>query len=99
MNIPKGWSLRGKRLRIGVPVTNQFRELISVVHDPQTNDIIVTGFCVDVFKEAVQSLDYEVHYDFIPFEDANGLMAGSYDDLILQVHHKICICRFHAAIH
>ncbi|MBA0791258.1 hypothetical protein Gohar_015850, partial [Gossypium harknessii] len=88
MNIPKGWSLRGKRLRIGVPVTNQFRELISVVHDPQTNDIIVTGFCVDVFKEAVQSLDYEVHYDFIPFEDANGRMAGSYDDLILQVYHK-----------
>ncbi|TYI20318.1 hypothetical protein ES332_A07G228800v1 [Gossypium tomentosum] len=88
MNIPKGWSLRGKRLRIGVPVTNQFRELISVVHDLQTNDINVTGFCVDVFKEAVQRLDYEVHYDFIPFEDANGLMAGSYDDLILQVHHK-----------
>ncbi|MBA0704782.1 hypothetical protein Golax_017019 [Gossypium laxum] len=88
MNIPKGWSLRGKRLRIGVPVTNQFRELISVVHDPQTKDIIVTGFCVDVFKEAVQSLDYEVHYDFIPFEDANGRMAGSYDDLILQVYHK-----------
>ncbi|KAG8489532.1 hypothetical protein CXB51_017536 [Gossypium anomalum] len=88
MNIPKGWSLRGKRLRIGVPVTNQFRELISVVHDPQTNDINVTGFCVDVFKEAVQRLDYEVHYDFIPFEDANGLMAGSYDDLILQVYHK-----------
>ncbi|KAG4193044.1 hypothetical protein ERO13_A07G195700v2 [Gossypium hirsutum] len=89
MNIPKGWSLRGKRLRIGVPVTNQFRELISVVHDLQTNDINVTGFCVDVFKEAVQRLDYEVHYDFIPFEDANGLMAGSYDDLILQNYDAV----------
>ncbi|KAH1129130.1 hypothetical protein J1N35_000508 [Gossypium stocksii] len=88
MNIPKGWSFSGKRLRIGVPVTNQFRELISVAHDPQTNDVSVTGFCVDVFKEAVQSLDYEVHYDFIPFEDANGRMVGSYDDLILQVYHK-----------
>ncbi|KAE8730556.1 hypothetical protein F3Y22_tig00002919pilonHSYRG00170 [Hibiscus syriacus] len=32
--------------------------------------------------------DYEVHYDFIPFEDANGQMAGSHKDLLLQVYHK-----------
>ncbi|KAG8489533.1 hypothetical protein CXB51_017550 [Gossypium anomalum] len=88
MNIPKGWSLHGKRLRIGVPADNGFREIISVTRDPRTNETTVTGYCVDVFKEAVQSLGYEVHYDFIPFEDANGRMAGTYDDLILQVYYK-----------
>ncbi|MBA0605620.1 hypothetical protein Godav_018173 [Gossypium davidsonii] len=88
MNIPKGWSLHGKRLRIGVPVNNGFREIISVTRDPRTNETTVTGYCVDVFKEAVQSLGYEVHYDFIPFEDANGQMAGTYNDLILQVYYK-----------
>ncbi|XP_040952816.1 glutamate receptor 2.7-like [Gossypium hirsutum] len=88
MNIPKGWSLHGKRLRIGVPANNGFREIISVTRDPRTNETTVTGYCVDVFKEAVQSLGYEVHYDFIPFEDANGQMAGTYNDLILQVYYK-----------
>ncbi|KAH1129128.1 hypothetical protein J1N35_000506 [Gossypium stocksii] len=88
MNIPKGWSVHGKRLRIGVPVNNGFRELISATRDPRTNETTVTGYCVDVFKEAIQSLGYEVHYDLIPFEDANGQMAGTYDDLILQVYYK-----------
>ncbi|TYI74786.1 hypothetical protein E1A91_D07G228300v1 [Gossypium mustelinum] len=88
MNIPKGWSLHGKRLRIGVPANNGFREIISVTRDPRTNETTVTGYCVYVFKEAVQSLGYEVHYDFIPFEDANGQMAGTYNDLILQVYYK-----------
>ncbi|TYI20319.1 hypothetical protein ES332_A07G228900v1 [Gossypium tomentosum] len=88
MNIPKGWSLHGKRLRIGVPANNGFREIISVTRDPRTNETTVTGYCVDVFKEAVQSLGYEVHYDFIPFEDASGKIAGPYDDLILQVYYK-----------
>ncbi|KAL1162827.1 hypothetical protein V6Z11_A07G229000 [Gossypium hirsutum] len=88
MNIPRGWSLHGKRLRIGVPANNGFREIISVTRDPRTNETTVTGYCVDVFKEAVQSLGYEVHYDFIPFEDASGKIAGTYDDLILQVYYK-----------
>ncbi|KAL4366524.1 hypothetical protein GQ457_05G004240 [Hibiscus cannabinus] len=88
MNVPKGWNLHGRRLRIGVPVNNGFRELITVIRDPQTYNTTVTGFCVDVFKEAIKTLDYEVHYEFIPFVDANGRMAGTYHDLILEVFHK-----------
>ncbi|KAK8569952.1 hypothetical protein V6N13_002660 [Hibiscus sabdariffa] len=88
MNVPKGWNLHDKRLRIGVPVNNGFRELISVIPDPQTNNTIVTGFCVDVFKEAIKSLDYEVHYEFFPFVDANGQMTGTYYNLILEVFHE-----------
>ncbi|KAK8569957.1 hypothetical protein V6N13_002665 [Hibiscus sabdariffa] len=88
MNIPKGWSLHGKRLRIGVPVNPGFSELISVIRDPQTNETTVDGFCVEVFKEAIKSLDYEVQYEFFPFVDANGQLAGTYDDLILEVFYK-----------
>ncbi|KAL4369209.1 hypothetical protein GQ457_05G004230 [Hibiscus cannabinus] len=88
MNVPKGWNLHGKRLRIGVPLTNGFRELIGVFLDPQTNETNVTGFCFDVFKEAIKSLDYELLYDFFPFVDANGQKAGTYDDLIREVYHK-----------
>ncbi|GMI98608.1 ARABIDOPSIS THALIANA GLUTAMATE RECEPTOR 1.3, glutamate receptor 1.3 [Hibiscus trionum] len=88
MNIPKGWNLHGKRLRIGVPVNPGFSELISVIRDPQTNEITVDGFCAEVFKEAIKSLDYEVHYEFFPFVDANGQLAGTYDDLILEVFHE-----------
>ncbi|KAK8664059.1 hypothetical protein V6N13_083862 [Hibiscus sabdariffa] len=87
-DIPKGLSLHRKRLRIGVPVKIGFSELISVIYDPQTNETTVTGFCAEVFKEAIKSLDYEVHYEFIPFADVNGRMAGTYDDLILEVYHK-----------
>ncbi|GMI98607.1 ARABIDOPSIS THALIANA GLUTAMATE RECEPTOR 1.3, glutamate receptor 1.3 [Hibiscus trionum] len=88
MNIPKGWNLHGKKLRIGVPVNPGFSELISVIRDPQTNETTVDGFCVEVFKEAIKSLDYEVHYEFFPFVDVNGQLAGTYDDLILEVFHE-----------
>ncbi|OMO65348.1 Ionotropic glutamate receptor [Corchorus capsularis] len=84
LNIPKGWSLQGKKLRIGVPVRNGFRELINVNVDPQTNETTVTGFCADVFKAAIETLDYQVNYEFIPIID----MAGLYNDLFYQIYLK-----------
>ncbi|OMP07971.1 Ionotropic glutamate receptor [Corchorus olitorius] len=88
LKIPKGWSLHGKKLRIGVPVSDGFRELINVTVDPQTNKTTITGFCADVFKAAIKTLDYEVNYDFIPFINAKGQMAGTYNDLLYQVYVK-----------
>ncbi|CAL5424798.1 unnamed protein product [Camellia sinensis] len=84
---PKGWLVRmsGKRLRIGVPLT-RFKELINVNHNPQTNATTVTGFCVDVFNAAIETLQYELPHEFFPFEDANGQMAGTYNDLLDQVY-------------
>ncbi|KAI7984632.1 Glutamate receptor 1.3 [Camellia lanceoleosa] len=84
---PKGWLVRmsGKRLRIGVPLT-RFKELINVNRNPQTNATTVTGFCVDVFNAAIEALQYELPHEFFPFEDANGQMAGTYNDLVDQVY-------------
>ncbi|CAB4299647.1 unnamed protein product [Prunus armeniaca] len=62
------------------------RELVGVHHDLQTNKTYVTGFCIDVFKAVIEALPYKVHYKFIPFEDANGNMAGTYNELVYQVH-------------
>ncbi|KAI5679871.1 hypothetical protein M9H77_01098 [Catharanthus roseus] len=85
--VPKGWfSLNsGKKLRIAV-VNSGFKELVNVHLHPQTNEPIVTGFCKDVFVAAIESLDYEVPYEFIPFVDENGVNFGSYADLIKQVY-------------
>ncbi|KAA8550526.1 hypothetical protein F0562_002210 [Nyssa sinensis] len=79
---PKGWVLpmSGKKLRIGVPLRQGSNEFINVDIHPQTNATIVTGSCIDVFKPAIDALEYEVSYEFIPFAN------GSYDELIYQVY-------------
>ncbi|CAN6562370.1 unnamed protein product [Malus baccata var. baccata] len=76
------------KLRIGVPVRVGFKELVRVEHDLQTNRTNVTGFSIDVFKIAISALPYKVHYEFFPFENENGVMAGTYNDLVYQVYLK-----------
>ncbi|KAL6125664.1 hypothetical protein ACLB2K_073719 [Fragaria x ananassa] len=80
--------LSGIKLRVGVPVKKGFKELVRVEHDEQTNRTHVTGFCIDVFETAIRGLPYKVHYEFIPFVNANGQSAGSYNDLVYNVYLK-----------
>ncbi|CAL8120258.1 unnamed protein product [Prunus armeniaca] len=70
----------------GLSVKLGFKELVGVHHDLQTYKTYVTSFCIDVFKAVIEALPYKVHYKFIPFEDANGNMAGTYNELVYQVH-------------
>ncbi|XP_039164451.1 glutamate receptor 2.7 [Eucalyptus grandis] len=85
--VPKGQRVMpktGKRMRIGVPFKKGFKELVGVELDPEKNATIVTGFCIDVFKAAIDLLPYEVKFDFIPFPDST---TGSYyEDLIYHVY-------------
>ncbi|KAF3434905.1 hypothetical protein FNV43_RR21992 [Rhamnella rubrinervis] len=86
---PKGRSMMGMngiKLRIGVPVKIGFNQLVRVDYDPlQSNATYnVTGFCVDVFKAAVELLPYQVEYQFIL--DTSGMTAETYDDLVYQVY-------------
>ncbi|KDO58533.1 hypothetical protein CISIN_1g044527mg [Citrus sinensis] len=84
------------KLRIGVPV-NGLKEFVNVVWDPQSinSTLTVEGFCIDVFKAAIDTLTFEVPYEFIPFVDAGGrVAAGSYSDLIDQVYFQ----KFDAAV-
>ncbi|KAJ8634714.1 hypothetical protein MRB53_008981 [Persea americana] len=86
--LPKGWELptNGKKLRIGVPVKDGFSEFVTVERNLQTNTTSVTGFCIDVFNAVVDALPYALPYEFIPFENADGTSAGTYNDLIYQVY-------------
>ncbi|PRQ56851.1 putative periplasmic binding protein-like I [Rosa chinensis] len=80
------------KLRIGVPMRFGFKEPVRVEHDLETNITHVTGFSIDVFKDAIGALPYEVQYEFIPFEDASGNSAGTFNNLVYQVYLKVQIC-------
>ncbi|XP_058113309.1 glutamate receptor 2.1-like [Magnolia sinica] len=87
-SVPKGWMIPTgeKKMRIGVPVKYGFREFVKVEQDSRTNASIVTGFSIDVFKAVIETLPYAVPYELIPFKGPDEHMAGSYNDLVYQVH-------------
>ncbi|XP_062098386.1 glutamate receptor 2.7-like [Humulus lupulus] len=82
---PKGWQIptNGKKLRIGVPVKHGFREFVNVTF-PFSNDS-VTGYSIDVFKAVLEALPYSVSYEYVPFANADGSRAGTYNDFVYQV--------------
>ncbi|PSS07255.1 Glutamate receptor 2.8 like [Actinidia chinensis var. chinensis] len=89
--VPKGWEIptSERKLRVGVPVKSGFAEFIKVERDSETNQVVATGFCVDVFKEVMEnSLPYAVPYEFIPFETLNGESAGDYDELVFEMFRE-----------
>ncbi|KAL5973940.1 hypothetical protein ACLOJK_030599 [Asimina triloba] len=85
---PKGWVIptAGKELRIGVPVKDGFSEFVNVDWNSTDGPTKVTGFCIDVFDAVIQRLPYALPHRFVPFADANGKSAGTYDDLTYQVY-------------
>ncbi|KAM0020330.1 putative periplasmic binding protein-like I [Helianthus debilis subsp. tardiflorus] len=87
--IPKGWenpTSNENKLRVGVPAKGGFVQFIDANTDPQTKQVVVTGFCVDVFDAVVGALPYAVKHEFIPFVTPDGKKpAGSYNDLIYNL--------------
>ncbi|KAJ8458197.1 hypothetical protein OPV22_031123 [Ensete ventricosum] len=81
---PRGWAFpdNGKPLRIGVPNRTSYKEFVSKDDSPDG----VHGFCIDVFKAAVDLLPYPVLCSFILFGD--GLKNPSYDDLAQKVYEN-----------
>ncbi|RWR91368.1 glutamate receptor 2.5-like protein isoform X1 [Cinnamomum micranthum f. kanehirae] len=74
------------KLRMLVPTENTFHEFVKVDHDPKGNGMTATGYSVDVFKEVMDSLPYQVSYEFFPYENGQSLDMGYYDELIQQLH-------------
>ncbi|KAJ4976300.1 hypothetical protein NE237_001406 [Protea cynaroides] len=86
LNVPRGLVLPSDRksMKIGVPKGTAFEKFLEVVPRENLNEPpLVTGFCVDVFKAAVEILSqkYNITYQFQAFE-------GSYEDLIDKVYNK-----------
>lgn len=89
--VPKGWQtpVSRRKLRIGVPIKDEFQEFVKVERDPLTNATMVSGYCIDVFEAVLQNLPYAIIHEYIPFEDKQGHMAGTYDDLLYQVYLQV----------
>ncbi|WOL19709.1 glutamate receptor 2.7-like [Canna indica] len=87
-SVPKGWEIpvSGKKLRIGVPVTQGVPMLMNVETDPVTHLTIASGYCIDVFESAITKLPYAIPYEYVPFQTTQGKLAGSYNDLVYQVY-------------
>ncbi|RVW75482.1 Glutamate receptor 2.7 [Vitis vinifera] len=62
---------------------------VKVDRDLQTGVVSVSGFCIDVFKAAVENLPYALTYEFIPFDNSNGSSALTYTDLVFQVYLQV----------
>ncbi|KAL8055717.1 hypothetical protein ABFX02_04G073900 [Erythranthe guttata] len=82
----KRWLLQksGKSFRIAVPENGTFPELLNWDYDQQRGATTVSGFCIDVFRAAVDRLPYKISFEYIPF-DADHY---SYNDLINQVYEQ-----------
>ncbi|KAM2373735.1 hypothetical protein ACFXTH_042739 [Malus domestica] len=78
----------GKKLRIGVPKKAGYTEFVQVTKNSRTDTTEITGFSIDVFKAVLGVLPYDLPYEFIPYENPDGTSAGSYNDLLSQVHLK-----------
>ncbi|XP_058113824.1 glutamate receptor 2.8-like isoform X2 [Magnolia sinica] len=77
-----------KRLKIGVPLKNGFREFMKVDFDQKNKRWNPTGFPIDVFNGVMKTMPYNVNYDFFPYENGHEDDAGYYDEVIYQVFLK-----------
>ncbi|KAK5818074.1 hypothetical protein PVK06_023005 [Gossypium arboreum] len=78
-----------KTLKIAVPKSNGFPQLLKVDPDLQTNTTIFSGFCIAVFEAAIAGLKYQGSYEFVPFEYNNPNIGEAYNDLIYQVYLQV----------
>jgi len=82
---PRGWVIADntKPLRIGVPKRASFVEFVTEV--PNSHEI--QGYCIDVFKKALEFIPYEVPFVFKPF--GNGKANPNYDELVKMVADNV----------
>ena len=85
--VPKGWQIptNGKKLRVGVR-TSGYPEFMKVERNTATNEITASGYAIDVFEEALKRLPYAIPYEYVAFDDGQGVNSGSYNDFVYQVH-------------
>ncbi|KAK2650206.1 hypothetical protein Ddye_017695 [Dipteronia dyeriana] len=86
--IPKGhvMQMSSKKLRIGVVRNSGFPELVNIHQNLETNITTITGFCIDVFRAAIEQLPYQVEYELIPFPDRDRSKATI--DLFKQLNFQ-----------
>ncbi|CAK9148177.1 unnamed protein product [Ilex paraguariensis] len=82
---PRGWPMHSNAtpLKIGVPGKTTFPKFVKVDWNSNLNKWSVSGFCIDVFYEVLNSLEpsYPLPHEFVPYN-------GSYNDLVDHVANK-----------
>lgn len=77
--IPKGWTMPSiaRPMRIGVPGRTVFQKFVKVdwVDNDKNGEKKYDGFCIDLFEEILKLLQYNLPYEFHPYN-------GSYDQLV-----------------
>ncbi|KAK1416740.1 hypothetical protein QVD17_25856 [Tagetes erecta] len=68
-------------LRVGVPTMALYKKFVQVKYDDKDHNFTCTGYSIELFKEIVRRLPYNVAYEFYPFN-------GSYDHFVKQVYLK-----------
>ncbi|KAJ8764002.1 hypothetical protein K2173_004875 [Erythroxylum novogranatense] len=78
---PRGWVFpnNGRHLRIGIPIRVSYQQFVSQV--PGTE--LFTGYCIDVFTAAINTMPYAVPYKLIPFGD--GINNPSSTELVRSI--------------
>ncbi|KAJ9565847.1 hypothetical protein OSB04_001813 [Centaurea solstitialis] len=85
--IPKGWAMPNdnKKMKIGVPTDTSFDRFVKVEWIGSLNETKYTGFCIDVFKLVVATLEEKYGYT-LTYEFVNH--TSSYNDMVDQVYYK-----------
>ncbi|KAL9996903.1 putative periplasmic binding protein-like I [Helianthus debilis subsp. tardiflorus] len=83
-----GWEIpvsNKNMLRVGVRIGG-FDQFIDADIDPETHQVTMTGFCVDVFKAVVDALPYALKFEFVRFVSFDDKRpAGTFDDLVFNL--------------
>ncbi|KAF8035516.1 hypothetical protein BT93_C1518 [Corymbia citriodora subsp. variegata] len=84
---PKGWvvPVSGKKLRIGVPTNNGFREFFQIKWDPHTGVPSYSGFAHGMFLAVLDALPLAIPHRYIPYVNESRQIAGTYDDMLYQI--------------
>eukprot|EP00850_Spirogloea_muscicola_P012458 SM000080S22973 [mRNA] locus=s80:410778:416896:- [translate_table: standard] len=83
--IPRGWLFKGvKPLIIAVPYKQGYKEFVSVGEG--TGNDRFQGYCIEVFRAALEQLDYSVPYMFVSFGD--GSTTPNYTQMVEAVANK-----------
>ncbi|KAG1326458.1 putative Glutamate receptor 2.1 [Cocos nucifera] len=91
-SVPKGWETptSGRKLQILVPgpVAPGFHSFLSMEKDPVSNETKASGYVIDVFEAAVRQLPYALPFEYVPYENAEGKIAGDYNALVQEVSNQ-----------
>ncbi|KAJ1687595.1 hypothetical protein LUZ63_018985 [Rhynchospora breviuscula] len=85
-----------RTLRVGIPAKPFWKNFVNVKNSSTINcsaDVdnkLVSGFCIDVFYEAVKLLKYNVSYQFVAYTTINNSSCNisTYNDLANLVHSQ-----------